>query len=60
MYLLPFSDTHSIALALTAGIVAVASLIFHQLVLHPLARYPGPFLAKFTNFWYCFFPRPPV
>lgn len=58
-YLLPFSDTDSISsLTLTVSIVTVASLIFYQLVLHPLARYPGPFVAKFTNFWYYFFPAP--
>lgn len=27
------------------------SYIFHQRFLHPLAKYPGPLLASFTNLW---------
>lgn len=29
----------------------VLSRIFYLIVLHPLASYPGPRLAKLTNFW---------
>ncbi|KAI9760803.1 MAG: hypothetical protein M4579_001433 [Chaenotheca gracillima] len=36
-------------LLLGTGVIAV--YVLHQLVTHPLAAYPGPALAKFTNFW---------
>jgi hypothetical protein len=34
-----------------AGLLAayVFAVIVYRLTLHPLARYPGPFLAKFTD-----------
>ncbi|GAB1193565.1 hypothetical protein APSETT444_002786 [Aspergillus pseudonomiae] len=37
--------------------VALAALVAHviyQCYFHPLARYPGPFLARFTNLWRLF------
>ncbi len=30
-------------------------VIFYRLTLHPLARYPGPFFAKFTDIWLAYY-----
>lgn len=41
-----------LATTLTLGLLLAAlGLLFHRAVTHPLARVPGPFLAKFTGLW---------
>lgn len=37
--------------SLLAGILYILGVIVYRLTLHPLAKYPGPFLAKITD-WY--------
>lgn len=34
-----------------AIIICLLSCIFYYRFLHPLSKYPGPFLASFTNLW---------
>ena len=40
-------------LAISGGLIAIAALayIVYQRHLHPLAKYPGPFLASLTDLW---------
>lgn len=37
----------------------LALRVFYLLVLHPLAKYPGPFLPKLTNFWFVIYAAKP-
>lgn len=30
----------------------IALRVFYLLFFHPLAKYPGPYLPKLTNFWF--------
>jgi hypothetical protein len=42
---------NSIVLSTDSVCVQIIYLFAHTLYLHPLAKYPGPFLAKFTTFY---------
>ncbi|KXT13498.1 hypothetical protein AC579_8638 [Pseudocercospora musae] len=44
---MPYSD-HTASL-LCIFVIVLAAACLHRLYLHPLAKIPGPFLAKFTN-----------
>lgn len=37
--------------AIGLGISLVVYYVCYQYFFHPLSRYPGPFLAKFTDYW---------
>jgi hypothetical protein len=39
------------ALLLTLAVGALSRLLY-LCYFHPLAQYPGPWLARFTNLWY--------
>jgi hypothetical protein len=41
------------ALLLTLAVGAISRLVY-LCYFHPLAQYPGPWLARFTNFWYIY------
>ncbi|KAI9842226.1 MAG: hypothetical protein M1837_007371 [Sclerophora amabilis] len=40
-----------IAVAITASLVYAVIVVIYRLTFHPLAKYPGPFLARITD-WY--------
>lgn len=41
-----------ISTAVTIALGAICARIVYLCYFHPLARYPGPFLARFTNLWF--------
>jgi hypothetical protein len=42
---------HPLEIAFGTLLVGIVSYILHQRFFHPLARYPGPFLASLTDLW---------
>lgn len=42
---------HPLLLALGSVLVYVLGYIVHQRYFHPLAKFPGPFLASLTDLW---------
>jgi len=46
--MVPYPVVVSTAFALVVGYVAY--IVFYRLYLHPLAKYPGPFWAKISDF----------
>ncbi|KAE8036859.1 hypothetical protein FH972_009492 [Carpinus fangiana] len=46
------STTATIAGAFLAGVYA--SLLTYRIFLHPLNKFPGPFMARITSYWYTF------
>ncbi|KJZ78234.1 hypothetical protein HIM_02272 [Hirsutella minnesotensis 3608] len=49
--LVTLSLSHWTELLLASISLLLAGYITYQITLHPLARYPGPFFAKFTSAW---------
>lgn len=49
--LLTISSIQVYLLLPTLLLFYLAGLCFYRLYLHPLAKYPGPFLAKLTNLY---------
>ena len=35
-------------------LLALLTRVVYLCYFHPLARYPGPFLARFTNLWFVY------
>lgn len=49
---IPFSPTTSLLLiSLVASSLYIFAITIHRLYFHPLAKYPGPFLAKLTDLY---------
>lgn len=44
-------SAHGWTLGLAVALVTIPFFIFYRLVLHPLAGYPGPFLARLSGFY---------
>ncbi|KAF3033777.1 hypothetical protein E8E11_001666 [Didymella keratinophila] len=47
--------TNMKAQTLSKVVVAILAVILYRLTLHPLAHYPGPFLAKITDIWLAYY-----
>jgi len=41
------------SLLIQLALGALLTRIIYLCFFHPLSIYPGPFLARFTNLWYC-------
>lgn len=41
----------SILIGSSVSLAALFSYVIYQRYFHPLAKYPGPFLASFSNLW---------
>lgn len=41
-----------LAIAAQLSLLVILARIVYLCYFHPLARYPGPFLARFTNLWF--------
>lgn len=46
-----FVHDNVVAIVLSAAAGWVISMIIYRLVFHPLAAYPGPFLARISTAW---------
>ena len=44
-------STHSLLFLFLSAILLLVLYVVYYRLLHPLARYPGPFLASITNLW---------
>lgn len=43
-----------VAVVTTLLVIPLAGYIVYQRLFHPLARFPGPFLASLTDLWQCY------
>lgn len=48
-FIQPVDPLRLLVLLCTTGLIYVATICIYRLFLHPFARIPGPFLAKFTD-----------
>lgn len=49
--------TTAVTFTASVLILLLLTLAFHALLLHPLSRVPGPFLASISNAWYAYHVR---
>lgn len=47
-----------LTIAAQLSLLVIIARIAYLCYFHPLAHYPGPFLARFTNLWFVSFPHP--
>lgn len=43
--------THKLTSVLLVALIALSYLVTYRIFFHPLSRYPGPFLGKFTDYY---------